>query len=97
MDIKTLRRELKSQWKSLWYDKIDDKKRAEGIASKDYSLLFVEKGTVIVTSRDHRPLNFRDIQEGLFRNLGVPPEPHFSMGGVGKFIRDHITSKHTYG
>ena len=53
--------ELKAQWKRLWRERVDDKIRAEGVASCDYSSLFVEKGTIIHATRDYRALNFKEI------------------------------------
>ena len=53
--------ELKMQYKTLWRERIDDKVRAEGIANRDYFMLFVEKGTVIFATRDFKPLNFKEI------------------------------------
>lgn len=87
-------KELKIQWKTLWRERIDDKVRAEGIANKEYSILFVEKGTVIFATRDFKPLNFREILE-LHKLSGVdrivPPSPH--VGGWRKFIRTVISSQ----
>jgi len=80
--------ELKVQWRTLWRDRIDDKVKAEGIANIDYSLLFVERGTVIIASRDYKPLDFYEIleQHGVHNaDNVVPPNP--SVGGWGKFIR----------
>jgi len=54
---------LRTRWKSLWLDRIDDRVRAEGIANEDYDLLFVDKGTVIVATRDYKPPDFREILE----------------------------------
>jgi len=90
-DKKVVVEELKTQWKQLWWDRIDDKVRAEGIADKDYSTLFVEKGTVIFATRNFRMLNFREILEkrGVANvDMVVPPDP--SVGGWGKFIRTAI-------
>ncbi|MDH5462463.1 MAG: hypothetical protein OEX09_09630, partial [Candidatus Bathyarchaeota archaeon] len=50
--------ELKQRWRILWRHRIDDKVRAEGIASKDYDLLFVDRGTVIVATKDYKPPKF---------------------------------------
>jgi hypothetical protein len=36
----------------LWKERFDDKVRAEGVANRDYSSLFVEKGTVIFATRN---------------------------------------------
>jgi hypothetical protein len=50
--------EFKTQWKMLWRNRIDDKVRAEGIADKDYYMLFVDQGTVIMATRKFKPLDF---------------------------------------
>lgn len=86
--------ELKIQWKNLWRERIDDKLRAEGIANKDYSKLFIDKGTVIFATRRFKLLNFRDILElnGVMDTNGaIPPSPH--VGGWGKFIRTVIANQ----
>lgn len=86
--------ELKTQWKRLWWERIDDKVRAEGIADKDYSTLFVEKGTVIFATRNFKMLSFMEILglHGMI-DMGrlVPPSP--SVGGWGKFIRTMISGQ----
>jgi len=86
--------ELKAEWKRLWRERIDDKVRAEGIAKNDFSMLFVDKGTVIFATRNFKMLNFREILE-LHKIVDVdrfvPPGPH--AGGWGKFIRMIITSQ----
>ena len=84
-------KELKMQWKELWWERIDDRARAEGIANHDYSGLFVDKGTVIVATRDYKPLNFREILEmhKLF-DVGKFVSPPAAVGGWGKFIRTSI-------
>ena len=91
-------KELKVQYKTLWRERIDDKVRAEGIANKDYTLLFVEKGTVIFATRDFKPLNFKEILErhkAVDIDRVVPPSPH--VGGWGKFIRTEIASRKRHG
>lgn len=84
--------ELRGQWKLLWRDRIDDKVRAEGIADKDYSSLFVNRGTVIVATRDCKPPDFVEILEkhrsDVVENV-VPPSP--SVGGWGKFARTMLS------
>jgi hypothetical protein len=90
--------ELKAQYKTLWRERIDDKVRAEGIADKDYSMLFVEKGTVIFATRDFKPLNFKEILErhkAVDVNRFVLPSPH--VGGWGRFVRTEITSQKNHG
>ena len=86
--------ELRKEWKTLWRERIDDKVRAEGIADKDYTMLFVERGTVIFATRKFKMLSFREILQlhGLVdvdRVIG----PHPSVGGWGKFIRTFIASQ----
>jgi len=80
--------DVKVEWKMLWRSRIDDKVRAEGIASQDYSLLFVERGTVIVATRDFKPMSLKEI---LFSykilNVERVVSPHPSVGGWGKFAR----------
>lgn len=83
--------ELRAEWKSLWNERVDDHVRAEAIAKRDYSGLFVERGTVIYATRNFRLLNFREILElqGVFDpNRFVPVDPR--VGGWGKFIRKSI-------
>jgi len=78
----------------MWRERIDDKLLAEGIANKDYSILFVDRGTVIIATRDYKPLNFREIVESY--KIPYPEriiQPHPSVGGWGKFIRTVITNR----
>jgi hypothetical protein len=87
---------LAKQWKKLWKDRVDDKFRAEGIANVDYSMLSVEKGTVIFASRNFKMLSFREILElhGIVAaDRFVPPNPQ--VGGWRKFIRTMIVNKKT--
>jgi len=79
---------IKEEWKLLWLDRIDDKVRAEGIASQLFSLLSVERGTVIAATRDFKPLDLREI----LRSHGVQDVnsllgPYPSVGGWTKFAR----------
>jgi hypothetical protein len=79
---------LKGEWKALWRERIDDRVRAEGIANRDYPRLEVERGLVIVATRDYKPLDFVKI---LQRHSLVSSNP--SVGGWGKFIRDVISNQ----
>jgi hypothetical protein len=91
---KELIEELRTQWKDLWRERIDDKVRAEGIANKEYLKLSVDKGTVILATRNFKLLDFRDILEQNFitdANRFIPPNP--LVGGWRKFIRSTITSQ----
>ncbi len=86
--------EIKIEWKKLWHERLDDKVRAEGIAIKDYSQLFIDKGTIIHATRDFKALSFRDIlKEHEITNTEryIPPDPH--IGGWTKFVKDNISSK----
>ena len=62
-EVKEFVDELRTEWKDLWESRVDDKIRAEGIAKHDYSKLFVEQGTVIMATRDFKPIEFHDIVE----------------------------------
>jgi hypothetical protein len=91
---KEITEELKTQWKSLWRNRIDDKFRAEGIADNDYSMLFVEKGTVIFATRNFKVLNLREIAEKhklVDADRVVQPSP--DVGGWGKFIRTVVVGQ----
>jgi len=86
--------ELRAQWKMLWRDRIDDRVRAEGIARQGYSSLFVDRGTVIIATRDFKPVDFLEILERHKPSEvpnAIPPRP--AVGGWGKFIRGFIKQK----
>jgi hypothetical protein len=88
---------LKTDWKSLWKERINDQVRAEGVASTDYVSLFVERGTIVNATRDFKPLNFKEILERHEVDNPerfVPPNPH--VGGWSKFIKTQITSQKRY-
>ena len=78
----------------MWRERIDDKIKAEGIANQDYSMLFVDRGTVIIATRDFKPLNFREIVE-LYRipEIDRVIQPHPSVGGWRKFIKTALTNQ----
>jgi hypothetical protein len=86
--------ELRGQWKLLWRNRIDDRVRAEGIANQDYAKLFVDKGTVIIATRDYKPPDLIDILQQHIssdaENL-VPPNP--TVGGWGKFVRSVLNKQ----
>jgi hypothetical protein len=90
-DMKEFVDELRTDWRDLWRNRLDDKLRAEGIAKNDYSRLFVERGTVIMATRDYKPLDFFDIvQEHLEFDAAKALPPNSTVGGWGKFVRNHI-------
>lgn len=81
--------ELKRQWSLLWTERIDDEVRAEGIANQDFSLLLIDRGTVIMAARDYKPLDFRQIlQEHKLVETESMASPNPSVGGYGKFARE---------
>ncbi|MDH5266250.1 MAG: hypothetical protein OEW62_01075 [Candidatus Bathyarchaeota archaeon] len=85
------RRMLREEWKRLWRERIDDKVRAEGIANRDFDVLFLDRGTVIFASRDARIPGFREILELWAPSdvrYAVPPDPR--VGGWRKFIRTEL-------
>jgi len=80
--------EFKDQWKSMWRNRLDDKVRAEGIADKDYSLLSVDRGTVIIATRKFKLLDFYELLQQHKLLMGdevTSPNPF--VGGWGKFVR----------
>jgi hypothetical protein len=86
--------EIKIQWKSLWQQRVDDKVRAEGVASNDYAKLFVEKGTIIHATRSFKALSFKEIlEQNKVENSErlIPPSPQ--VGGWAKFIKTSIISQ----
>ena len=93
-ELKEFVDELRTEWKSLWQNRIDDKVRAEGIAKQDYSKLFVEQGTVIVATRDYKPIEFFNIlKDYLGCDAGKAGSPNSTVGGWGKFVRDNIRNQ----
>ena len=86
--------EFKDEWKSMWRNRLDDKVRAEGIADKDYSLLSVDRGTVIIATRKFKLLDFKELlQRHDLSSIDriIPPNP--SVGGWGKFIRTALITQ----
>lgn len=80
--------ELKQQWKAMWQNRIDDKVRAEGIADKEYGLLSVDRGTVIIATRKFKLIDFYEIlqqHKASTNSKLIPPNP--SVGGWGRFAR----------
>jgi hypothetical protein len=89
--------ELKKEWKTMWRERIDDRVRAEGASDRDYPHLFVERGTVIVATRDFRPPNFHEIlerhEEICQVDIGIADSVNPVSGGWGRFSRAYLTSK----
>jgi hypothetical protein len=83
------RRRLKEEWKLLWRERFDDRFRAEGVAVRDYPLLFMDRGIVIFATRDARPASFSEIVE-FWASQGLVYAPDPIVGGWGKFVRNFI-------
>jgi hypothetical protein len=86
--------EIKEEWRHLWRERIDDRVRAEGVASQTFPLCFVDRGTIIVATRDFRPLNLKEILslnqiQNAEQVVGPPP----AVGGWHKFART-VLNKH---
>ena len=90
--------ELRVEWKRLWRERLDDKVRAEAVAKEDYSSLFVERGTVIMATRNFRMLTFK----GILEEHGVTDAYRFvspspGVGGWGKFMRSSLVQARSGG
>ena len=86
--------DVKAEWKRLWRSRVDDKVRAEGVADEFFPLLFVERGTVIIATRDFEPLDLKKILaaykiKNVDRLVGVTP----SQGGWAKFARTELNKQ----
>jgi len=80
--------EVKEEWRLLWRRRIDDKVRAEGMADQNFSLLAVERGTVIAATRDFKALNLKEILRSYnVQNVERVIGPHPSDGGWTKFAK----------
>lgn len=58
-----VREEICGEWRRMWRERIDDRVRAEGIAGQDYDKLFVERGTVVLATRNFKLLTLKGILE----------------------------------
>lgn len=83
------RQRLKEEWRLLWRERFDDRIRAEGIAVRDYPLLFMDRGFVIFASRDAKAPNFSEVVE-FWASQGFVYAPDPAVGGWGKFIRTEL-------
>ncbi len=85
---------VKEEWRQLWRERIDDKVRAEGLADRAFPLCFVERGTVIVATRDFKPLDLKEIlRQNLVQNVDRVVGPPSSVGGWGKFARTVLNNQ----
>jgi len=83
--------EVKSQWKQLWRERIDDRVRAEGIASMDFDKLFIERGTVVLATRNFRPVTLGEIlDQHRVEDAEKHVAPSKHVGGWRKFGRTQM-------
>ena len=93
-DLQVLVDDVRKEWKLLWRDRIDDKTRAEGMANQNFTLLFVERGTVIIATRDFKLLDLKEIlRVHKVENAERFIPPHPSVGGWKKFARTVISTQ----
>ena len=91
---KALVDEVKAEWKQLWLGRIDDKVRAEGVASQAFPLCFVERGTIIVATRDFKPLDLKEIlRRNQVQNVERVINPTPAVGGWSKFARTVLNNQ----
>lgn len=80
--------EVRGEWRCMWRERIDDPVRAEGIAGRDYEKLFVERGTVVLATRNFKFLTLKGILEQhkiVNAERFVPASPY--TGGWRRFGR----------
>lgn len=79
---------VKEEWRLLWLSRVDDKVRAEGIANQRFSLLSVDRGTVIAATRAFKPLDLREIlRSHVVQDVDLVLGPQPSVGGWTKFAK----------
>jgi hypothetical protein len=84
--------ELRKDWKLMWHSRIEDKVRAEEIADKTYERLFVDRGLVLLATRNCNPPEFHEIVEKHLSSVDAERfNPTPVRGGVRKFIKEYIT------
>ncbi|MDI6904260.1 MAG: hypothetical protein QMD13_02040 [Candidatus Bathyarchaeia archaeon] len=82
-------RRLKEEWRLLWRERFDDRVRAEGVAVRDYPLVFMDRGFVIFASRDAKAPSFSEVVE-FWASQGCIYAPDPIVGGWGKFIKTEL-------
>jgi hypothetical protein len=95
-EIQTIRANLKEDWKELWDSKINDNRKGESISRKYYPNLYIEKGEVILASRDFKPVSLQNILEkrlGRETMQSVYPDP--VTGGWKKFTKTYIQKRNS--
>lgn len=76
----------------MWCERFDDSVAAESVATKDYSMLFLARGTVVVATRKFKAPDFQEILDRHRKLMGIERTDGYvnpSVGGWGKFIRNN--------
>jgi hypothetical protein len=73
----------------MWKERFDDKAKAEGVAVRDYPLLFMDQGFVIFASRDAKTPILSEIV-AIWASQGLVYSSDPAIGGWGKFIRTEL-------
>lgn len=80
---------LKDEWGRLWRERFDDKVRAEGVSSRDYPMVFMDRGHVIFATRAARAPSFSEVMQS-YASQGLVYSPEPNVGGWGKFIQKEL-------
>ena len=88
-ELDEFRRKFKEEWRLVWWERFDDRVRAEGVAVRDYPLLFMDRGHVVFASRNAKTPSFSEIAK-VWVSKGCMYAPDPSEGGWGKFIRAEL-------
>jgi len=90
-DQKAKVEKLKQEWKLMWSDRYDDKIKAEGVSVENYTLIKVDRGTIIHATRDYKAMDFREIlEQNSITNTDRFIQPHKEEGGWAKFAKKEI-------
>jgi hypothetical protein len=86
-----IRKDLKNEWNTLWKNKYDDERAAEGVSIENYSMLDVDQGQVIYATRSCKQIIFEDIlEQRLGSNYADKIIPTPEVGGWKKFARNNL-------
>lgn len=83
------RRKLKEEWRLIWWEWFDDRVKTEGIAVRDYPLLFMDRGYVVFAGRAAKVPVLSDVVN-VWVSQGCMYAPDPSDGGWGRFIRTEM-------
>ena len=86
------KRKLRSEWSLMWRERFDDRIKAEGIAVRDYPMLFMDRGVVIFANKDAKAPSFSDLAD-YWSMQGKFYSPNPREGGWGKFVNSTLRSR----